>query len=81
LLTVTPAEPMLKRLYICSSVHRNSRLKKSNKIQQYAGIYFLLNYTTRFRRPSHAFSGVHKTAVTSSGIYHTIWEASLASLE
>ena len=30
--------------YICGSVRRNSRLKKSNKMQQYADIYLLLNY-------------------------------------
>ena len=28
---------------ICSSVHHNSRLKKSNKVQHYADIYLLLN--------------------------------------
>ena len=28
--------------YICGSVHRNSRLKKSNKMQLYADIYLLL---------------------------------------
>jgi len=37
--------------YICSSVHRNSRLKKSNKMQQYADIYLPLNYSTCFGRP------------------------------
>ena len=37
--------------YICSSVHRNSRLKKSNKVQQYADIYLLLNYSTCFGLP------------------------------
>ena len=36
--------------YICSSVHRNSTLKKSNKMQQYADIYLLQNV-----------SGVHRT--------------------
>ena len=46
--------------YIRGSVHRNSRLKKSNKMQQYADIYLLLNYSTCFGRPS---SGVHKTVV------------------
>ena len=39
--------------YICSSVHRNSRLKKSNKMQQYGDIYLLLNYSTCFGRPLH----------------------------
>jgi len=34
------------KFYICIFVHRNSRLKKSNKMQQYADIYLLLNYST-----------------------------------
>ena len=51
--------------YICSSVHRNSRLKKPNKMQQYADIYLLLNYSTRFGRPSRPSSGVHKTVVAA----------------
>ena len=62
--------------YNCGSVHRNSRLKKSNKIQQYAGIYLLLNYSTCFGRPSRPSSGVHKTVVAASGTDRTIWEAS-----
>ena len=39
--------------YICGSVHRNSRLKKSKKMEQYADIYLLLNY-------SIYVSGVHR---------------------
>ena len=35
---------------MCSTVHRNSRLKKSNKMQLYADIYLLLNYSTCFGR-------------------------------
>jgi len=61
---------------ICSSVHRNSRLNNSNKMQQYADIYLLLNYSTCFRRPSCPSSGVHKTVVAASGMDHTIWWAS-----
>ena len=66
-------------LYICSSVHRNSRFKKSNKMQQYADIYLLLNYSTCLGRPSRPSSGVglHGTAVAASGTDHTIWGASL----
>ena len=64
-------------LYICSSVRRTSRLNKSNKMQQYADIYLLLNYPTCFGRPSRPSSGVHKTVVAASGTDHTIWEASL----
>ena len=44
------------------SVHRNSSLKKSNEMQQYADIYLLLNYCTCFGRPSRPSSGVHKTS-------------------
>jgi hypothetical protein len=49
--------------YIRGSVHRNSRLKNSNEIQQYADIYLLLNYSTCFGRPSRLSSGLHKTVV------------------
>jgi len=62
--------------YICSSVHRNYRLKKSNKMQQYAYIYLLLNYCTCVWRPSRPSSGVYKTVVAASGTDHTIWGAS-----
>ena len=58
------------------SVHRNSRLKKSNEMQQYADIYLLLNYSTCFGRPSLPSSGVHKTVVAASGTDHTTWGAS-----
>jgi len=46
--------------YIRGSVHRNSRLKKSNEMQLYADIYLLLNYSTYFGLPSRPSSGVHK---------------------
>ena len=59
--------------YIRGSVHRNSRLKKCNEMQQYADIYLLLNYSTCFGRPSRPSSGVHKTVVAASGTEHTIW--------
>jgi len=62
--------------YIRGSLHRNSRLKKSNEMQQYADIYLLLNYSTCFGRPSRPSSGLHKTAVAASGTDHTIWGAS-----
>jgi len=67
---------MRTKFYICSSVHRNSRSEKSNKMQQYADIYLLLHYSTCFRQPSRPSSGVHKTAVAASGTDHTIWGAS-----
>ena len=59
-------------IYICSSVHHNSRLKKSNEMQLYADIYLLLNYSTCFGHPSRPSSGVHKTVVTASGTDHTV---------
>ena len=61
---------------IFSSVHRNCRLKKSNKMQQYAHIYLLLNYCTCFGRPSRPSSGVHKKVFAASGTDHTVWGAS-----
>ena len=61
---------------IRGSVHRNSWLKKSNKMQQYADIYLLLNYCTYFGRPLRSSSGVHKTVVAASGTDHTIWGTS-----
>ena len=59
-------------------MHRNSRLKKTNEMQQYANIYLLLNYCACFERPSRSSSGVgiHKTVVAASGTDHTIWRAS-----
>jgi len=51
------------------------RLIKSNKMQLYADICLLLNYSTCFGRPSHP-SSVHETVVAASGTGHTIWEAS-----
>jgi len=41
-------------------------LKESNKMEQYADIYLLLNYSTCFERPSRPSSGVHKTVVAVS---------------
>jgi len=64
------------KLYICSSVHRNSKLKKSNEMQQYADVYLLLNYSTCVGPPSRPSSAVHKTVVAASGRDHTIWGAS-----
>ena len=60
------------KLYNCSSVQRNSRLKKSNETQQYADIYLQLNYSTCFGRPSHPSSELHKTVVAASGTDHNI---------
>jgi hypothetical protein len=58
---------VIDKFYIRGSVHRNSKLKKSNYMQLYADIYLLLNYCTCFGRPSRPSSGVHKTVVAASG--------------
>ena len=58
--------------YIRDSVHRNSRLKKSNEMQLYADIYLPLNCSTCFGRPSRPPSGVHKTVVAASGTDRTV---------
>jgi hypothetical protein len=63
------------KFYIRGSVHRNSRLKKSNKMQQYADIYLLINYSTCFGRSSRP-SSVHKTVSAASGTDPTVWGAS-----
>jgi len=36
-------------------------------MQQYAGIYLLQNYSTRFGCPSHPSLGVQKTVTAASG--------------
>jgi len=66
----------LLSFYIRDSVHLNSRLKKSNEMQQYADIYLPLNYCTCFGLPSRPSSGLHKTVVAASGTDRTIWGAS-----
>ena len=48
-------------------------LIRSNKMQQYAGIYLLQNYSTCFGCPSHPSSGVHKTVTAASGTGHSTW--------
>jgi len=56
--------------YIHGSVHRDSILIRSNKMQQYAGIYLLHNYSMCLGCPSHPSSGVQKTATAASGTSH-----------
>ena len=46
-------------------------LIRSNKTQQYAGIYLLQNHSTCFGCPSHPSSGVHKTVTAASGTSHS----------
>jgi len=60
-------------IYTRGSLHRNSRLKKFNEMQQHADIYLLLNYSTCFGRTS---SGVNKIVVAASGTDHTTWRTS-----
>jgi len=47
-------------------------LIRSNKMQQYAGIYLLQNQSTCFGCPSHPSSAVHKTVTAASGTGHSI---------
>jgi len=57
---------------IHGSVHRNSILISSNKMQQYACIYLLQTHSTCFGCPSHLPSGVHKTVTAAYGTGHSI---------
>ena len=66
----------LDEYYIRGSVHRKSRLMKSNKMQQYADIYLLQIYSKRFGCLPYPSSGVHKTLTAASGTGHTIWGVS-----
>jgi hypothetical protein len=56
--------------YIHGSVHRDSLLIRSNKMQQYAGIYLLQVHSTCFGRLSRPPSGVQKTLTAASGTGH-----------
>jgi len=47
-------------------------LIRSNKMQQYAGIYLPQNYSACCGHPSHPSSGVHKTVTAASGTGHSI---------
>jgi len=53
--------------YIHGSMHRDPILKISKEMQQYAGVYWLQNYSTCFGCLSHPSSGVHKTVTAASG--------------
>ena len=41
-------------------------------MQQYAGVYLLQNYSTRFGCLSHPSSGVHQTVNAPSGTGHSV---------
>ena len=58
--------------YIHGSVHRNSVLIRSNKMQQYAGICLLQSYSTCFGYPLHQSTGVHQTLTAACGTGHSI---------
>ena len=47
-------------------------LIRSNKMQQYAGIYLLQDYSTYFGCPLHPSSRVHKTVTAASITGHSI---------
>ena len=66
--------------YIHGSVHRDSLLIRSNKMQQYEGIYLLQIYSTCFECPSHPSSGVHETVSTASGTGHIVVAATFFQL-
>ena len=68
---IPKALTLLYVFYIHGSVHRNSMLIRSNKMQQYAGIYLLQNHSTCFGCPSHPSSGVHEIVTAASGTGHS----------
>jgi len=64
---------MLEAIYEISGVTSQKTLVlRSNKMQQYAGIYLLQNHSTCFRCPSHPSSGVRKTVTAAAGTGHSI---------
>ena len=64
---VTQVVSYCSTFYIHGSMHRDYVLIRSNKVQQYAGIYLLQVYSTYFGHPSRPSSGVQKTVTTASG--------------
>ena len=61
-----------KLFYIHGSVHCDCILRRSNEMQQYAGVYLLQNCSTCFGCLSHPSSGVHKTVTAASGTGHSV---------
>jgi len=51
-----------------------SILIRANKMQQYAGIYLLQNYSTCFGCISHPSSGVYKTVTAAPGTGHITYQ-------
>jgi hypothetical protein len=64
---------MSAKFYTHGSVHHNSILIRSNKTQQYAGIYLLQNHSTCFGCTLYPSSGVHKNVNPASSTGHSIW--------
>jgi len=60
------------RAALLSNKHTYEILIRSNKMQQYADIYLLQNYSTYFGCPSHPSSGVLKTVTAATGTGHNI---------
>ena len=69
--TVAAGNRIIYFFYIHGSVHRDSVLIRSDKMQQHAGIYILQVYSTCFGRPPRPSSGVQKTVTTASGTGHS----------
>jgi len=61
---------LLYKFYIHGSMQRDSLLIRSNKMQQYAGIYLLQVYSTYFRRPLRPSSEAQKIVTAASGTSH-----------
>ena len=64
---------MLFTFFFSQSISTTFILIRSHKMQQYAGIYLLKNYSTCFGGLSHPSSGVHKTVTAACGTGHSIW--------
>ena len=66
---ILPVIPTINTDFVLRNIKPHI-LIRSNKVQQYAGIYLLQNYSTCFGCPSHPSSGVHKTLTAASGTSH-----------
>ena len=67
--------PYFARLEVLTAVPMKSQifiLIRSNKMQQYAGVYLLQNYSTCFGCLSHPSPGVHQTVTAASGTGHSV---------
>ena len=55
-------------------INNKSYIKRSNEMQQYAGVYLLQNYSTCFGCLSHP-SGVHQTVTAASATGHITYQS------